>query len=114
MRSIFEKFRRSVPLLIAAVVAILLLVASENRTDSGNATTTVENRLRSVLSSIEGAGDVELLVNEAEDGEIIGVCVLTPHADDVAAVFRLQRAVQTALGIDNGKIEVIMMEADER
>lgn len=114
MRSIFEKCRRSLPLLLAAAAAILLLIASENRADSGNASTAVENRLRSVLSSIEGAGDVELLVNEAESGEIIGVCVLTPHADDVAAVFRIQRAVRTALGIDNGKIEVIMMEADER
>jgi len=101
-------------LLAVAAAAILLLVASENRANPVNASTVIENRMRSVLRSVAGAGDVELLINEAEGGEIVGVCVLTPHADDVSVVFRIQRAVQTALGIDNEKIEVIMKEADDR
>lgn len=110
MRSIYEKIRRSGLLLGVAALAILLLIASENRADSGSGATSTENRLRSVLSSVKGAGSVELLVNESDAGDIIGVCVLTPNADDVATVFRIQRAVQTALGIENSQIEVIMME----
>lgn len=110
MRSILEKIRRSSGLLVVAALAVLLLLVSENRTNSGNAPMSTENRLRSVLSAVKGAGDVELLVNESEAGEIIGVCVLTSNAGDVSTVFRIQRAVRTALGIDNSQIEVIMME----
>ena len=108
-----EKFRRSTGLILVAVAAAALLILSENRTFSANIGTDTENRLRSVLSSVAGAGDVELMVNEAEDGSIIGVCVLSTHADDVATVFRIRRAVQTALGVENGRIEVIMMEAND-
>ena len=111
---IFEKFRRVSGLIAVAAAAILLLIISENRAVSVNAATEIENRMRSVLRSVAGAGEVELLVNEDENGGIVGVCVLTPNADDVAVVFRIQRAVQTALGIENEKIEVIMKEADDR
>ena len=99
---------------MAAVAAATLLIMSENRMVSEETGTQTENRLRSVLSSVAGAGDVELMVNEADDGSVIGVCVVSPHADDVAAVFRIRRAVQTALGVENERIEVIMMEVDDR
>ena len=112
MKAIFAKIRRSGMLLGVAAMAVLLMIYAENRTVSDISNTSTENRLRSVLSSVKGAGDVELMVNEAENGEIIGVCVLTPNANDVATVFRIQRAVRTALGVENERIEVIMMEAD--
>ena len=105
-----EKFRRVGPLILLALLACALLVAAENRTDSTMQSSTIENRLRTVLREVAGVNRVEVLVNEAQNGGIIGVCVLTPSAGDAAAVFRIQRTVKTALGIDNDRIEVILME----
>ena len=105
-----RKFRRAGALIALAVAAIALGMISETRETAGNPATDLENRLRTVLADVAGVGRVELLVNEATTGEIVGVCVLTDAADDIAAVFNIQRAVRTTLGIDNDKIEVIGME----
>lgn len=105
------KFKRAGGLLLLAMTAALLLLVMDNRPEY-TSETPLELRLQAILNGVLGAGDVRLMVNEAPDGEIIGVCVLSDAADDVAAVLRIQRAVQTALGIDNDRIEVIRMEEE--
>lgn len=94
-----------------AMMAALLLILMDNRPKYENETP-LELRLQAILSGVMGVGDVRLMINEAPSGEVIGVCVLSDAADDVAAVLRIQRAVQTALGIDNDRIEVIRMEEE--
>ena len=105
-----RKFRRAGAFIALAVAAIALGIMTETKGTANNAATDLENRLRTVLAGVAGVGQVELLVNESSAGEIVGVCVLTDAADDIAAVFNIQRAVRTTLGIDNDKIEVIGME----
>ena len=93
-----------------ALLAAMLLIQIGGHDDVADKATSIENRLQSVLTRVKGAGDVSVLVNEDEDGEVVGVCVLTTNADDVAVVFRLQRAVRTALGIENDRVEILSME----
>lgn len=109
-----KKFRRAATLISVALAAVLLILSMERTEIPAVGAMSTEHRLRSVLSAVKGAGAVELLVNESDSGEVIGVCVLSEHADDIATAFRIRRAVQTTLGIDNSRIEVIMMEADRR
>ena len=110
MQSAWIRLRRSGGLLMLALLAALLLIQIGGHDESADGATSIENRLRSVLTQIEGAGDVSVLVNEDENGEVVGVCVLTTNADDVAVVFRLQRAVRTTLGIENDRVEILSME----
>lgn len=109
-RSTMAKLKRSGGLLAVALLAALVLLMQENHSAATTSSLSIENRLQSVLSQVEGAGEVSVLVNADEDGAIVGVCVLTTNANDVATVFRLQRAVQTALGIDNDRVEILSME----
>lgn len=109
-RSAVKKLRRSGGLLAVALLAALMILTMENHADTSVSALPIENRLQSVLSQVEGAGTVNVLVNEDENGTVVGVCVLTPNANDVATVFRLQRAVQTVLGVDNDKVEILSME----
>ncbi len=109
-KSTMAKIRRSGGLLAVALLAALMILTMDDGASPASAALPIENRLQSVLSQVEGAGTVNVLVNEDESGAVVGVCVLTPNADDVATVFRLQRAVQTALGIDNDKVEILSME----
>ena len=114
LQSAWIKLRRSGGLLVLALLAAMLLVQIGGHDDVADRATSIENRLQSVLARVEGAGDVSVLVNEDEDGEVVGVCVLTTNADDVAVVFRLQRAVRTALGIENDRVEILSMEEKEK
>lgn len=106
------KYRKAGRYLLAALLACVLLMMIERSENAGIVGTEIENRLKTVLNSVAGVGSVNVLVNESQGGEIIGVCVVTPAAGDAAAVFRIQRAVRTALGIENDRIEVIPMEED--
>lgn len=113
-QSAMSKLRRSGGLLAVALLAALMILMMESQSATTDAVLPIENRLRSVLSQVEGAGEVSVLVNEDENGAIVGVCVLTPNADDVATVFRLQRAVQTVLGVDNDRVEILSMEGSKK
>lgn len=104
-----EKFKQIRWLALIAALSAVLLIFDKNSTKSVE-NTPVEQRLQALLSDVAGAGEVRVLVNESESGGVTGVCILTDAADDVATVFRLQRAAGTALGIDNDRIEVIRRE----
>lgn len=106
----WEKLRRCSVLLILASIAVIMLVSVKERPESLISADATENRLREVLSRVDGAGNVDLIINRDKYDNVIGACVLTEAADDVAVVFRLQRVVQTVLGVENERIEVIRME----
>ena len=116
--SVFQNFslkwKRSGGILLVALLAASLLLATNDQRAEQATALPIESRLQSVLSKVQGAGDVSVLVNSDDAGAIIGVCVLTPHADDVGVVFRLQRAVRTALGIENDRVEILAMEELQR
>ncbi len=80
-----------------------------------------ELRLGRVLSSVEGAGEVEVFLTYAEDSgksstakpsqSVKGVIVVAEGAGDVALRIRLTDAVRAALDIPVSRIEVLPMKA---
>lgn len=90
---------------LAAAAGILLIGGGA---DTG-CETALEKRLARTLSDIAGAGEVSVLINEAEDGEVTGVLIVAEGADEVGVKLRLLGAVEAALGVDASRIEIIEM-----
>lgn len=88
----------------------------------------LESRLGAVLSSIEGAGRVRVLLTRErsagasgafasaayeENGPVNGVIVVADGARELIVASRLREAVVTALGIDASRVSVFTMRAEE-
>ncbi len=105
-------------LIAVAAAAVVLMMGGETEEPDAQATA-IERRMESVLSCVEGAGRVRVLVRSEEaipafsqaDGAG-GVIVVAEGADDLKVRMALQQAVQAFLGIDAAQIEVLDMEED--
>lgn len=102
-------------LAIALAAALMLLTDGSGQTESSTA---LERRMEGVLSVIEGAGRVRVLVNQGEaaptfSGQSLqpsGVVVVAEGAGDMKVKLALQRAVQALLGVAADQIEILSME----
>ena len=72
----------------------------------------VEERLARVLSQIAGAGQVEVLVTEGEQG-VVGVLVVADGAQELSVRTELMRAAMTALDVPADAVEVIARQGEE-
>lgn len=79
--------------------------ASAPRANSSE--TEMEERVQEVLSLVDGAGAVRVVISGEETAS--GVIVVAEGADDLAVRLELSRAVQSLLGVPNAKIEVLPM-----
>lgn len=109
MKKILEILRgaRRIEILLALVALAILLLQFSGDFQVMNGGTDLERRLAGVLSRIEGVGRVEVMVAENSAGEPEGVLVVAQGADDVGVCLRLQYAVQTLLGTEAARIEVV-------
>ena len=102
---------RGVEWAVAAMAAgaVALLV-----TGSQAGGTQYEKRLERLLSAIDGAGEVRVMVNEfRRDGESrTGVVVIAQGAEDVRVAMDLSRAVCSLTGAEPEWVEVFAMGAD--
>lgn len=87
-------------LLLGALISVLLLLAMDG---SGSVSLSEEERMAKVLSEIEGAGSVEVMLGT--DGR--GCVVISEGAGDVAVMLSLQRAVRTLTGLPLDRIEIV-------
>lgn len=82
--------------------------------------TEVEAKLERILETIDGAGEVNVMVNAAgQNGceSVCGVIVTAEGAYDVGVRLKLHGAVCTVLGLESGKVEIFEMrevENDEK
>ena len=92
--------------LILAVVAVPvnLLQTATGRQWQGSE---LENRLSAILSRIDGAGTVEVMITEDAQGEAQGILVVADGAEDLGIYLRLQYAVQSLLGVETSRIEIM-------
>ena len=93
--------------LLAALVfcaALCLILGGPN-----NSADPEEDRISRVLSSIAGAGQVNVAVYY-EDSLPCGAVVVAEGADDAAVQIRLVSAVRTLLGIEQARIAVYERE----
>lgn len=94
---------------IFAVIVLLIYLSSVNpvkRTQS-SASTNLETRLESILSDIEGAGNVSVLINNT-DNQIDGVIIVASGADNVFVKMNILKAVETVLKIPTAQIEILV------
>ena len=108
-------------LLLAVAAALILVMTSRSAPESGQ--TTLEARMEAVLSQVQGAGCVRVLVSEGEGDtqafsqenlqSVRGVVIVADGADDIRVALELSAAAQALTGVDAGKIQVLKMEGDK-
>ena len=107
MRKFLEELKgaRSIEWFLALLAIALLILTQWNGASSTDlARTEQEQRISSILHRIEGVGEVEVMISE-ESGE--GVLVVAEGANDLTVCLRLQYAIQTLLGTDAVRIEIV-------
>ena len=65
-----------------------------------------------MLSQIAGAGQVEVLVTEGEQG-VVGVLVVADGAQELSVRTELMRAAMTALDVPADAVEVFARQGEE-
>ena len=100
-----------VAILIIAVALIIYsnVIGKTKSSSSVSANSSVmteeETRLASVLSEIEGAGQVSALITKSGE-EVVGVIVIASGAKDITVRLRLVDATATALGVNKNIVSV--------
>lgn len=72
----------------------------------------LEARLADILSSIEGAGEVKVMIMRNEADEVTGAIVTAQGAADIGVREQLQNAVRTVLGIGLNQVDIFRMESN--
>ena len=92
-------------LLAVAVLAACVLLWSRSAGSTG-----LEGRMERVLSQVEGAGRVRVLLNGVQDDSpVTGAVIVAEGADSVRVLLELQRAAATLLNLDLNQVEVLNM-----
>jgi len=107
-------------LALAAALAALTLLATGGEAGFSGATE-LERRMESVLSCVEGAGRVRVLVSGDEavpagsfgQTRSAGVLVVAEGARDLRVKMELQQAVMALLGVDASQIEILGMKGED-
>ena len=92
-------------ILIAVICILFILYLGGSKTDQSSGST--EERLQGMLSRIEGAGKVYVLLAESEESGYTGAVITCSGADNMRVVLELQRAVKAFTGLESDQIEVI-------
>lgn len=111
---LFQRFKsiKHIEIIIAvifAVIVLLIYLSSVNPVQKTQSSvgTNLETRLESILSDIEGAGNVSVLINNT-DNQIDGVIIVASGADDVFVKMNILKAVETVLKIPTAQIEILV------
>ncbi len=112
---IYQKLKNTKKMQIVAVafiIAVALVIYSsvvakgdEQAIATGVVASSQEARLSSILSSIDGAGEVEAMISE-QNGEIVGVLVIAEGANNISVRVKLVDATSSALGVDRQIVNV--------
>lgn len=113
VKSAFEKIKGIKNIKIIAlifIIAIALIIYSSVVADKESAKQSFQNeeetRLANILSSVEGAGEVETMITKSS-GQIVGVLVIADGANNPLVRLRLLSATASALGVDSDTVSVM-------
>lgn len=90
--------------LVLLAISILLLMRGDNGNSGIMNQTQQEQRIASILSCIEGAGKVEVMISDDGGDRVL---VVAEGAHDLNVCLHLQYAVRTILGTEISKIEIV-------
>ena len=99
-------------LLLAAVALAACALLLGGRVAGGE--TSLEARMARVLSQMEGAGRVSVLLNRGSDERVTGAVIVAEGADNLRVMLELQRAAKALLGLELEDIEVLDREEASR
>lgn len=116
--------------LLGILVLVMLIPVGENtKTDTGIETEAVsqgelEEKLKKVLSAMEGVGDAEVMITTKEsktdlfsesdeEGEVLGVVVVAEGAGTPKVDAKILDAVEALFGIEVHKISIVKMRSQE-
>lgn len=111
-KGIFEKIKgiKNIKIIVLIfIIAIALIIYSNVATTKQSAQTfqnDEETRLSSILSSVEGAGEVETMITKSS-GQVVGVLVIADGANNPLVRLRLLQAASSALGVDSEIVSVM-------
>lgn len=111
-KGVFEKIKgiKNIKIIVLIfIIAIALIIYSNVATTKQSAQTfqnDEETRLSSILSSVEGAGEVETMITKSS-GQVIGVLVIADGANNPLVRLRLLQAASSALGVDSEIVSVM-------
>lgn len=113
LKGMFEKIKGTKNIKIIALVFIIAIaliiysnVVASDKDEKQSFQNDEETRLASILSSVEGAGDVETMITKSS-GQIVGVLVIATGANNPLVRLRLLNATSSALGIDSETVSVM-------
>lgn len=109
MKQLLEalKAARKLELCIALAAAAILLALGMGSGFSEGGANTQEKRMARILSSIEGAGRVQVMLSGDGEAGYSGAVVAASGAEDIAVCLQIQRAVQTLTGLELDEIEIV-------
>lgn len=109
---LFQKLKsiKHIEIIIAVIFAIIIMLIyiSSTETKSVSTSASLEARLENILSDIEGAGDVSVLINTTSNEVIDGVIVVASGAENITVKLNILKAVQTVLKIPTAQIEILV------
>lgn len=95
-------------LVFVALIAILLVCALNSSGQKSALYTDEERRLGEVLSEIDGAGRVLVMLRQnAADGSYCAAVVTAEGAENLRVMFKLQQVVKTLTGLKTEQIEIV-------
>lgn len=113
LKGMFEKIKGIKNIKIIALVFIIAIaliiysnVVASDKDEKQSFQNDEETRLASILSSVEGAGEVETMITKSS-GQIVGVLVIATGANNPLVRLRLLNAASSALGIDSETVSVM-------
>ncbi len=113
LKGMFEKIKGIKNIKIIALVFIIAIaliiysnVVASDKDEKQSFQNDEETRLASILSSVDGAGDVETMITKSS-GQIVGVLVIATGANNPLVRLRLLNAASSALGIDSETVSVM-------
>ena len=113
LKGMFEKIKGTKNIKIIALVFIIAIaliiysnVVASDKDEKQSFQNDEETRLASILSSVDGAGDVETMITKSS-GQIVGVLVIATGANNPLVRLRLLNAASSALGVDSETVSVM-------
>lgn len=109
MKQFIEAFKtaRRTEIILIIVALCALLYCLMDGSSPGRFATDEERRLQHILSQIEGAGTVHVMLSTDEDGLSQGAIVASAGAEKIKVRLELQQAMHTLTGLDLDRIEVV-------
>ncbi len=111
-KGVFEKIKgiKNIKIIVLIFIIAIALIIYSNVATTKQSEQTFQNdeeaRLSSILSSVEGAGEVETMITKSS-GQVVGVLVIAEGASNPLVRLRLLQATSSALGVDYEIVSVL-------